>query len=991
MNRNALYLSIALTLLCLQGAKTMYAQHMCGTMDRYSDNYLHETGLEYSQEQLEQLYKKKISRNELMRVNSGDPIIIPTVVHLVSWYEGGGISKERIIQQIEVINQAFTNTHESFTDTPGPFAALAGTYNIKLVLTPWQDNDGNWHEPITITEAPDEFKDGFDSDDKVKFTDSGGHDAVNPAEYLNIWVCRIKKEIEGYSSFPFDLPKTQGVVMGSRWIFDPSPSLVYGNPGMGIVHELGHFFNLRHIWGDEHCGDDLVDDTPQQESLSTYYFCPSFPYKVGECEQTSPHGRMFVNHMDYGQGECRTMYTRGQVERSYRLFQPDNIYEPFLTSGFLAQYNPNDKNSCDCPLVEAPHVTSADFNSVSLAWLPDPNNAKEYEVRYRNAIGGAWATFTHTANNSVKVTGLDRRQVYLFQIRAKCLTTGLYTQWRSLKAFTSIDTSSPCPHLKATFTVSPTSATFHITNYHNAKVETIVSIQNMDTEDQVVKKLIVDAADFTLTGLEPETNYRVIVYNICIDEDNPSGTIYNFKTQGCEAPDFTDHTITSLTSAQLTWSVAGGVTDYDVKVYPTATPAAVTSYTNITPPYTLTGLTPGTAYTWEVKANCPFGTSDWKVSTLYTYICNPPSALTVTHLSDTELEVNWLGSTATDLVAHTIYLKEVGRDALQTVNVDAGTNTHTFTGLRKGQEYEIRLEAKCSTGNSKSQDLSQVFFMGGCGPLAGTFDDGTPSTVKFYYGEVPVNATVDLRWRKASTSTWADELHDAAPWQSGFGTVFNLDAGETYDVEARLNCPNGITTGYVGFSYSLAACPVVTEIRIELDIDMPSPDEVFLDWEFGDGVPDQYQVLIIDQTLVDTLVNDVLEGSDFGDYILPVTNPTHTHKVEITSICNGVLGGALAQVFVPASLPSALPPAEEVLELSPNPVDNILVLAPHEDLNEGEATVQILNADGVLLKTFHFSQQAENYQVNVLGLGKGLYFVHYRQNDVVVTRKIIVN
>ena len=38
--------------------------------------------------------------------------------------------------------------------------------------------------------------------------------------------------------------------------------------GRTATHEIGHWFNLFHIWGDSNCGDDLVNDTPTQEEAN---------------------------------------------------------------------------------------------------------------------------------------------------------------------------------------------------------------------------------------------------------------------------------------------------------------------------------------------------------------------------------------------------------------------------------------------------------------------------------------------------------------------------------------------------------------------------------------------------------------------------------------------------------------------------------------------------------------------------------------------------
>src|SRR5205085_4332233 len=81
--------------------------------------------------------------------------------------------------------------------------------------------------------------------------------------------------------------------------------------GRTATHEIGHYFNLRHIWGDSNCGNDLVDDTPIH---NTYNFgCPSFPDN-SSCGGTV-HPMMTMNYMDYTDDPCMFMFTNGQKTR----------------------------------------------------------------------------------------------------------------------------------------------------------------------------------------------------------------------------------------------------------------------------------------------------------------------------------------------------------------------------------------------------------------------------------------------------------------------------------------------------------------------------------------------------------------------------------------------------------------------------------------------------------------------------------------------------
>jgi hypothetical protein len=83
--------------------------------------------------------------------------------------------------------------------------------------------------------------------------------------------------------------------------------------GRTAVHEVGHWLNLYHIWGDDGAGcegTDNVDDTPNQAGPNVSR--PVFPHIT--CDN-GPDGDMFVNYMDYSDDAAMLMFTEGQVTR----------------------------------------------------------------------------------------------------------------------------------------------------------------------------------------------------------------------------------------------------------------------------------------------------------------------------------------------------------------------------------------------------------------------------------------------------------------------------------------------------------------------------------------------------------------------------------------------------------------------------------------------------------------------------------------------------
>jgi hypothetical protein len=84
------------------------------------------------------------------------------------------------------------------------------------------------------------------------------------------------------------------------------------NMGRTATHEVGHWLNLHHIWGDtEDCtGTDFVADTPNAQHPN--FGKPVFPHV--SCNN-GPNGDMFMNYMDYVDDDSMVMFTAAQVVR----------------------------------------------------------------------------------------------------------------------------------------------------------------------------------------------------------------------------------------------------------------------------------------------------------------------------------------------------------------------------------------------------------------------------------------------------------------------------------------------------------------------------------------------------------------------------------------------------------------------------------------------------------------------------------------------------
>jgi len=235
-------------------------------------------------------------------------VTIPVVVHVVWHTQQENISDAQIQSQIAVLNRDFRRTNSDIGSTPAVFQPFTADCRIQFALARRDAQCG----PTTGITRTQTTVTSFSSNDAVKSASSGGHDAWPADRYLNLWVCKLMGGLLGYAQFPGGPGNTDGVVCTYTAFGTMGTAAAPFHLGRTATHEIGHWLNLLHIWGDAAgCAvDDGVADTPLQYDLHTD--CPTFPQI--SCNN-GPNGDMFMNYMDYTDDACMYMFTAGQAAR----------------------------------------------------------------------------------------------------------------------------------------------------------------------------------------------------------------------------------------------------------------------------------------------------------------------------------------------------------------------------------------------------------------------------------------------------------------------------------------------------------------------------------------------------------------------------------------------------------------------------------------------------------------------------------------------------
>jgi hypothetical protein len=234
---------------------------------------------------------------------------IPVVVHVVWNTAAQNVSDAQVTSQIDVLNRDFRRTNPDVGSTPAVFLPLAADARVEFSLASVDPNGA----PTSGIERRQTTTASFTDNDAVKSLATGGMNAWPAADYLNLWVCPLNGGLLGYAQFPGGAAATDGVVIQQSAFGTNGTAAAPFNLGRTATHEIGHWLNLNHIWGDDGTGcsgTDNVADTPNQAGANTG--APSFPH--ASCSN-GPNGDMFMNYMDYVDDRAMFMFSAGQVAR----------------------------------------------------------------------------------------------------------------------------------------------------------------------------------------------------------------------------------------------------------------------------------------------------------------------------------------------------------------------------------------------------------------------------------------------------------------------------------------------------------------------------------------------------------------------------------------------------------------------------------------------------------------------------------------------------
>lgn len=501
-------------------------QRICATMDHLALEKQKDSHLEMRMQQIERNVQQWIQDNP--NYKNAAVITIPVVFHVLWNTSSQNISDARILAQLDVLNKDFSRTNADAGSTPSVWQAIAANTSIQFCMAQRDPNSNATNGIVrkqTSTTA-------FSTNNNMKFSSSGGDNAWPSSSYLNIWVCNMSGGILGYAQFPGGSASTDGVVLLYSSVGGPSApgTATPYHLGRTATHEVGHWLNLYHIWGDDgtSCsGTDQVSDTPNQADEN--YGCPAFPSV--SCSN-GPNGDMHMNYMDYTNDACMNMFTNGQSTRMNATLAGSRVS---LQSSLGC--SPPAGGSCNVP--SGLGASSITQTSATLTWSA-ATGAVNYNIRYRINGTATW-TNTTSATTSKAISGLTAGTTYEFQVQTVCSASS--SSFSSSSTFTTTapacaDNNEPNGSIAAAKVVAPNST----------NIGKITPSGDLDY--------------FKFTTTSPNTNIKLTLTNLPADYElrlyNSSGTSIGVSQNGGTTPEtIKRNTTTATTYYTRVWGYAG--------------------------------------------------------------------------------------------------------------------------------------------------------------------------------------------------------------------------------------------------------------------------------------------------------------------------------------------------------------------------------------------------------------------------------------------------
>ena len=806
-------------------------QRNCGTMQHLDEIRQRDPGVDNRMDVENLDIKHWISNNTSSSKSMPNIITIPVVVHVIYKNSSQNISDAQIFSQIDILNEDFRMNNSDASSIPSAFAGAAADCEIEFCLAV-RDPNGNVTTGITRTYTTTSSFSGYTS---MKYSSTGGQDAWNTSDYLNIWVCNLASGLLGFATFPGGNSSTDGVVCDYAYFGNTGTATSPYDLGRTATHEVGHWLNLYHIWGDSYCGNDYVSDTPKHEESN--YGCPSYPH-ASSCSGTGSTGEMFMNYMDYTNDACMFMFSSGQKNRMRATLNGSRssllsslgcqvVYPPIILSSTTTNLSCNLANDGSINLSAIGGVSPLSYAWSNGSTTQDILNLSSgyYNVTVTDAVGQTESStfyisepspiiITYTVN-STSQAGFSDGSIFTTVSGG---TAPYSFSWQGPNGYSA--STQDIQNL-----IAGTYFFYVIDDNGCSELFSIVVGEGQLTPLQVnavtsdIDCFGNNNGSIDLTVSDGATPYSFIWNNGAITEDlsNLAAGTYTVVVTDAAGQSFTSSYIIIEPSAiTATYTVTNvttsGGNDGAIDLIASGGVAPYLYYWSTSPTQTtedISNLIAGTYTVWIVDVNnCYIGVDIDVVEDLSNQSCSEdaPANLFVSDIISTRAVINWdnMNSSVCTVDQYRIKYREVGTTAWIQKTMGAPLGSCSFgnqridkllLNLTPSTQYEYQMKAWYCGGGSSAWTALHYFTTTDDCPLIANLSatPQNPTKVKFDWTLNGTYSFVRIKIREDYTgASWVNVGGAGVSYPAITKNKNGLIPGETYRGQARTWCdPNG--------------------------------------------------------------------------------------------------------------------------------------------------------------------------------------------------------
>ena len=806
-------------------------QRNCGTMQHLDEIRERDPGVDNRMDVENLDIKHWISNNTSSSKSMPNLITIPVVVHVIYKNSSQNISDAQIFSQIDILNEDFRMNNSDASSVPSAFAGVAADCEIEFCLAV-RDPNGNVTTGITRTYTTTSSFSGYTS---MKYSSTGGQDAWNTSDYLNIWVCNLASGLLGFATFPGGNSSTDGVVCDYAYFGNTGTATSPYDLGRTATHEVGHWLNLYHIWGDSYCGNDYVSDTPKHEESN--YGCPSYPH-ASSCSGTGSSGEMFMNYMDYTNDACMFMFSTGQKNRMRATLNSSRssllsslgcqvVYPPIILSSTTTNLSCSLANDGSINLSAIGGVSPLSYVWSNGSTTQDISNLSSgyYNVTVTDAVGQTESSTFYISEpspiiitysvNSTSQAGFSDGSIFTTVSGG---TAPYSFSWQGPNGYSA--STQDIQNL-----IAGTYIFYVIDDNGCSELFSIVVGEGQLTPLQVnavtsdIDCFGNNNGSIDLTVSDGATPYSFIWNNGAITEDlsNLAAGTYTVVVNDAAGQSFTSsYTIIEPSEITATYSVTNvttlGGNDGSIDLIASGGVPPYLYYWSTSPTQTtedISNLIAGTYTVWIVDVNnCYIGVDIDVVEDLSNQSCSEdaPANLLVSDIISTRATINWdnMNSSVCVIDQYRIKYRELGTTAWIQKTMGAPLGSCSFgnqrvdkllLNLTPSTQYEYQMKARYCGGCSSAWTSLHYFTTTDDCPLIANLSatPQNPTKVKFDWTLNGTYSFVRIKIREDYTSaSWVNVGGAGVSYPAITKNKNGLIPGQTYRGQARTWCdPNG--------------------------------------------------------------------------------------------------------------------------------------------------------------------------------------------------------